>query len=161
MGVARRDRYPTPNTGRNDLTAVLLDTHAAIWLLNGDTMDADALSAIARAQLQGAMFLSPITAWEAALAQSKPTHRRPDLKGMSASEWFRAALALPGAVLLPIRQRIAIEAARVPAIYGNGDTGDCFLIASARVRRVPLVTRDQRILELAARTPAYVAAIRC
>lgn len=139
----------------------MLDTHAVIWLLNGDPMELDALAAIAQAQLNDALLLSPITAWEAALAQTKPSHRRPYLGGMNAAQWFKAALRLPGTKFLPIRQKIAIEAASVPAIYGSGDTGDCYLIASSRARRVPLVTRDQRILDMARTTPNYLSVIRC
>ena len=59
-------------------------------------------------------------------------------------------------LLLDIDPRIAIEAAAVPAIYGYGDPGDCFLIATARIRKLTLVTRDTRIIALAKREPAYL-----
>jgi PIN domain nuclease of toxin-antitoxin system len=49
----------------------------------------------------------------------------------------------------------------VPAIYGYGDPGDCFLMATARLRNLPLVTRDDRIIELAEREPAYLDVIVC
>ena len=54
-----------------------------------------------------------------------------------------------------------MEAAAVPAIYGYGDPGDCFLIATARVRRLALVTHHSRILDLAARNPSYLDVISC
>jgi PIN domain nuclease of toxin-antitoxin system len=56
---------------------------------------------------------------------------------------------------------VAVEAAAVPAVYGSGDPGDCFLIATARIRKLALVTRDSRILELAARDPGYLSVIPC
>lgn len=123
-------------------------------------MSADALEAIAEAQLEGRLFLSPITGWEAALALTK-RDGRPDLGDRGGVAWFRAARRLPGAALVPIGPRIALEAAQVPALYGRGDPGDCFIIATARMKRVPIVTRDRAILELADREPAYVAVVAC
>lgn len=123
-------------------------------------MSADALEAIAGAQLDGKLFLSPITGWEAALALTK-RDGRPDLGDRDGAAWFRAARQLPGASLVPIGPRIALEAARVPALYGRGDPGDCFIIATARMKRVPIVTRDHAILDLAAREPAHVAVVPC
>ena len=92
-------------------------------------MSADSLDAIAEAQLGGKLFLSPITGWEAALALTK-RDGRPDLGDRDGVIWFRAARRLPGASLVPIGPRIALEAARVPALYGRGDPGDCFIIAT-------------------------------
>lgn len=56
---------------------------------------------------------------------------------------------------------IAVEAAAVPATYGHGDPGDCFLIATARIRKLSLVTHDTRILDLAASNPGYLSVINC
>jgi PIN domain nuclease of toxin-antitoxin system len=53
------------------------------------------------------------------------------------------------------------EAALVPAIYGSGDPGDCFLIATARVHNLSLVTRDDPIIELAQLNPGYLSVIPC
>jgi PIN domain nuclease of toxin-antitoxin system len=142
------------------LVGVVLDTHAAIWLLNGESMSADALEAIAQAQLDGKLFLSPITAWEAALALTK-RGGRPDLGNRDGATWFRAARQLPGAALVPIGPVIAFEAARVPVRYGRGDPGDCFIIATARMKRVPIVTRDRAMIDLAERDPDYLAVVVC
>jgi PIN domain nuclease of toxin-antitoxin system len=57
--------------------------------------------------------------------------------------------------------RIALEAARVPADCEHNDPGDCYLIATARVRGLSLVTRDARIQQLAADDPEYLTIIRC
>ena len=146
--------------GLSALAGAVLDTHAAIWLLNGEPMSADALEAIAEAQLAGKLFLSPITGWEAALALTK-REGRPDLGGRDGGAWFRAARRLPGATLVPIGPAIALEAARVPAIYGRGDPGDCFIIATARMKRVPVITRDRAMIDLAQREPAFLAAVSC
>jgi PIN domain nuclease of toxin-antitoxin system len=142
------------------MSSVLLDTNALIWFLNGDYLDPAALLAIAEAQTSHGIFLSPISAWEAALAVQK-FRRQPDLGGRDASQWFRAALKVPGTRLVRSSSKIAIEAAKVPSIYGHGDPGDCFIIATARVKKLRLVTRDARMHRLAARLPEYLQTIRC
>jgi hypothetical protein len=55
--------------------------------LNGEPMSADALEAIAEAQLDRKLFLSAITGWEAALALTK-RDSRPDLGGRDGGTWF-------------------------------------------------------------------------
>jgi PIN domain nuclease of toxin-antitoxin system len=47
----------------------------------------------------------------------------------------------------------------VPAVYGRGDPGDCFIIATARTKRVPVITRDRAMIDLA--EPAYLAIVAC
>ena len=144
------------------MSGILLDTNALVWFLAGDAMVDDALVAIADAQRVGRLHVSPISAWEAAVALRKPDPgRRPDLGGREAAAWFRQALRLTGARLASVGRRIALEAARVPEVYGRGDPGDCFLIATARVKKVPVVTRDEAMLRLAADRPDYLTAIRC
>jgi len=142
--------------------AALLDTNALIWLLAGEPMTVESLIAIADARQQGRLYVSPISAWEAALAVRKTNPvRRPDLSGLDAAGWFRAGRTALGARLIPIGQSIALEAARVPAHLGHKDPGDCFLLATAHLRRLPLVTRDAAIDRLATDNPDYVEVVVC
>jgi len=144
------------------LSAILLDTNALIWLLSGEPMTVESLIAIADAGQTGSLFVSPISAWEAALAVRKANPaRRPDLSGQDAAGWFRAGRAALRARLIPIGQSIALEAARVPALLGHKDPGDCFLLATAHVRRLALVTRDSAIDRLATDNPDYVEVLAC
>jgi PIN domain nuclease of toxin-antitoxin system len=111
------------------------------------------------AEQAGTLYVSAITAWELGIALR--THRnRPDL-GASPDVWFRQALRSTGAKHVPITAAIAAGAAAVPATYGRGDPGDCFLIATARLRNLALVTRDSRILRFAAAHPSDLAAVHC
>jgi PIN domain nuclease of toxin-antitoxin system len=80
---------------------------------------------------------------------------------MAPDVWFRQALRRTGAKLATITPTIAAEAATVPAVYGRGDPGDCFLIATARLRGLSLVTRDTLILQLAVARPSYVQVLEC
>jgi PIN domain nuclease of toxin-antitoxin system len=61
--------------------------------------------------------------------------------------------------LIPISERIAIQAAVVAGETGHKDPGDCYIMATARVRNIPILTRDTAILKIAA--SGYVGAIAC
>ena len=139
-----------------------MDTNALIWFMNGDWMEPASLQAIAEAQAVNGIYVSPVSAWEAAVALQKSNPvGRPHLGGRAADEWFRAVLKVEGTRLVKVGHRITLEAARVPAVYGRGDPGDCFLIATARFKKVPIVTRDGPMNTLAGNNPSYLQAIRC
>ena len=56
---------------------------------------------------------------------------------------FKEAQRLPGTLFyLDMKDRIAYEAAEVVVATGHRDPGDCYLIATARVKKIPIVTRD-------------------
>ena len=145
------------------MVGVLLDTHALYWLVSGeDTLSEDAQIAIAAAQEAGTLLVSPITAWELSVATKKVRIAgRPDLGAESPDRWFRDAVAVTEARIVPIQQRIALEAARVVTDTGHKDPGDCFLIATARVRNAALVTRDGLIRTIAADRPGYIDLVVC
>jgi len=144
------------------LSAVLLDTHALLWLVNAVSLSGDADKAIAAAQRDKVLYVSPISGWEIAVAAKKaPGPGRPDLGDQPARLWFQAALKFTGAKLAPMTQAVAFEAVEVPEVYGRNDPGDCFLIATARVRGVPIITRDSAMRDLARERPGYLSVITC
>lgn len=139
----------------------MLDTHALYWLVTAaDTLAEEALIAIAENQAAGTLYVSPITAWELTIASRKPAHRDPPTLGAkSPSKWFAEAVAATGTKIIPIKQRIACEAAAVVVDTGHKDPGDCYLIATARVKKVPIITRDAIMLSLA--SSEYLEIISC
>lgn len=145
------------------MPGVLLDTHALYWLVSGeDTLIEDALVAIADAQPAGQLLVSPITAWELSVATKKTrVAGRPHLGDEPPDQWFRDAVEVTEARVVPIHQRIALEAAKVVTETGHKDPGDCFLIATARIRKVALVTRDGIIRTIAGDHPGYIDLIVC
>lgn len=144
------------------MAGVLLDTHALIWLFSGEPMTIDALTAIAEARMEDRLFVSPISAWEAGLAVRKTNPaRRPNLLGRDAVSWFRAGRAAIGARIAPIGQTIALEASKVPALFGHNDPGDCFILATAKVRRLAIVTRDKAMAKIAGAHRGYVGVVAC
>ena len=97
------------------MSGSLLDTHTFYWLVTAvDTLSEEALIAIAGSQAEGTLYVSPITAWELTIASRKPAHRDPpNLGAGTPSRWFSEAVAATGAKVVPIKQRIACEAAAV------------------------------------------------
>lgn len=57
--------------------------------------------------------------------------------------------------------RVGLEAADVAMVYPRKDPGDCLLIATARTRKLSIITRDRLMLDLAVKHPAYLSAIEC
>lgn len=143
------------------MPGALLDTHTFYWLVTAvDTLSEEALIAIADNQASGTLYVSPITAWELTIAAKKPPHKDPPNLGVgTASKWFSDAVAATSSKIIPIKQRIACEAAAVVEETGHKDPGDCYLIATARVRKMPIITRDAAMRDLAA--PGYLDVIVC
>jgi PIN domain nuclease of toxin-antitoxin system len=127
---------------------LLLDTH--IWLryqgISGD-VNKSALPILHRAAAEGALYVSVISVWETAMLVKRA---RLSLN-TSVHRWAEEALSKPGISLLPFSPEIAIESVNLPAPI-HKDPADRILIASARVERMTLVTRDVEVLEFATRT---------
>jgi PIN domain nuclease of toxin-antitoxin system len=141
---------------------LLLDSHVLLWLEAESQIHPGTQFEIARAIALNRLYMSDISIWEIGVAfHRKAFERRPNLQGLSVEGWLGKTTALFGIRQVRISSRIALKAAEVPAVYGYGDPGDCFLIATARVRGLALVTRDSRILEFAARQPSYLTVIAC
>lgn len=145
------------------MPGILLDTHALYWLVSGEEeLTEEALVAIGESQEAGTLFVSPVTAWELSIATQKlRADRRPNLGAVSPNDWFRQAVRATAAKVAAINQRISCEAAKVVIDTGHRDPGDCFLIATARVRRLALVTRDSTIRTMAAERLGYLDMLVC
>lgn len=98
-------------------------------------MTEGALEAIKAAQAAGGLLVAPISAWKISVAaQKRDGPGRIDLSGVPPGVWFRNAVRGAAARIVPTSARIAVEAAEVARVNGRKDPGDCFLIATARVR---------------------------
>jgi PIN domain nuclease of toxin-antitoxin system len=89
-----------------------------------------------------------------------PAHKDPPNLGIGMpSKWFSETVAATGSKIIPIKQRIACEAAAVAIDTGHKDTGDCYLIATAGIRKIPIITRDTITQGLA--LPDHLQVIVC
>lgn len=139
--MPRRTSEPSADAA----TAVLLDTCAALWLMNGDRMAPLAIDAIRSAQRSGlGVQISPFTAWEMGTLVSKGRLRL----GMAADDWFDALLGYQGVQLAGLTPNILIESTRLPEGRLK-DPADKIIVATARHFRWPVVTRDREITSYA------------
>ena len=103
------------------MSGILLDSHALYWLVSGEVELLDgALDAIGEIQEAGTLFVSPITAWEIAIATRKRRLAgRPHLGEESPQRWFREAVRATSARVIPIKQRVSFAAAYVVSETGH------------------------------------------
>ena len=124
-------------------TSFLLDTHAFIWVINGEsTLAKKVLESINRAAKEKAVFISAISLWEISMLVKK----RKVIFDQPTLEWLSNGLQAPGMNLIPLTPNIAVESCQLPGEF-HGDPADRIIIATARIEGLTLVTRDQKILE--------------
>lgn len=134
--------------------ALLLDTCAVIWLMNGVELGEGAVTLIDAAAREEKIFLSPVTAWEIALLSA----RGKIASTMTALAWYRRVIDLPGIQELPLNASIMTASVELPGTL-HKDPADRMLIASARSNDLVLVTRDEAILSYAQK--GFVRASAC
>ena len=133
---------------------VLLDTCAAIWLMNGDPLSPDSRTLIDEAQAAGLVHVSPISAWEVATLAAKGRIAL----SLSPTAWFAALIGLPGVAWAPLSPEVLIASATLPGVAPR-DPADRIIAATARQHGYMLVTRDGELLPYA--RAGHVMAVGC
>ena len=127
--------------------SLLLDTHVWIWfMLAAAELAMSGRTAINRAAASGQLRIAAISVWEAAHLASRgriALHR-------PLAQWIGEAVSAPGLSIEPLLPQIAVEACSLPEAF-HPDLADRLIVATARVANATLMTRDQRILDYAAR----------
>lgn len=118
---------------------LLLDTHIWIW----SVLEPQKLSARVTKQLtspENQLWLSSISVWEALTL-----HRKGRLElDEEAESWVRKTLDLLQLNEAPLTIDVAVEVSKLRLTYG--DPADRFLVATAKVLGLTLVTSDERII---------------
>lgn len=128
---------------------MLIDTHVWIWAA-ADTprrLGPKTRRLLARGAGSTSLHVSSASAFEIAALS---TAGRLKLN-QPAERWIRESIERGRLRVLHVSTDIATDAGAVPA-DSLGDPIDRLLVATARDRDIPLVTRDEAILEYAART---------
>jgi PIN domain nuclease of toxin-antitoxin system len=122
----------------------LLDTHVWFWLVRGrdGRLTANTVARLEQAARGAPLGVSVISVWEIALLASKG---RIGL-GMPVHEWVDTALNRPGFTLADLEPAIAVESCNLPGEF-HADPADRLLVATARLKNMVIVTRDNRILK--------------
>ena len=119
---------------------VLLDTNAVIWLAAGPTrLGQRARDLLTEARDHRALFLSVVTLWELAVLARKGRLR---LDG-DLARWSHDAEAA-GHAFLSVDAPVVLEADRLPGFHA--DPADRFLVTTARLNGLTLITGDRAIL---------------
>lgn len=127
-----------------DRRPVLLDTHFWIWIQEGGPFRAGEARFLDQQAAARRLRLSVISTWEVAMLSSKG---RLTLN-VDLAVWVQRALQTDGLTTLPLTPEIAIESCQLPGVFHN-DPADRIIVATARVHRARLLTRDKAILKYA------------
>lgn len=122
---------------------IVLDTHALIWWVNGDSqLSPNAMAAIDHEQQDedGIILVSAISAWEIALLVGRD---RLTL-GMNLDDWLETAREIEGVKFVPVDALVGVESTRLPGDF-HKDPADRMITALARHFNVLLVTADEKI----------------
>jgi PIN domain nuclease of toxin-antitoxin system len=139
----------------SELSPLLLDTHAAIWITEDQPLAEGATKAIDVAYRAGStVFVSAITAWEVGLLVSR---NRVSLVA-TPERWFQRLLAVPGVRLAELSPGILIASSFLPGTPPR-DPADRIILATARDLGATLITRDRLLLKYG--EYGQVSAIAC
>lgn len=116
--------------------SLLLDTCAVIWLVSGGKE----LSRSARRQIDEAprVYVSAISAWEISLKAARGDMELP----VEPEDWFHRVLEQHDLALAELSTDVLTAANRLP--WHHRDPADRFILATARLRRLTIVTTDRR-----------------
>jgi PIN domain nuclease of toxin-antitoxin system len=137
------------------LSPLLLDTCAAIWLVEGQSLSKEAQTALASATADGLdTFVSPISAWEVAMLAAKQRLRLP----LTPLAWFENLMAKPRIAAADLSARILVASCTLPGSPPS-DPMDRIITATARENGYRLITRDKQLLDYAKQ--GHVVALAC
>lgn len=127
----------------SEVSPLLLDTHAAIWITEDQPLAKGAVEAIDAAyRAGGTVFISAITAWEVGLLVSRnrlSLVARPE-------RWFQRLLAIQGVRLAELSPDILVASSFLPGTPPR-DPADRIILATARDLGATLITRDRLLLK--------------
>lgn len=124
------------------MSAVLLDSHALVWLVVGDARLRPAVRRrIEAAARERQLWVSAITPWEIGMLVAKGRL----VLDRDVMDWLQAALALPGIRVSPLEPVVAVASTRLPGEL-HADPADRLIVATARHLGAVLVTADAALL---------------
>ena len=120
---------------------IVLDTHALVWWVSGDSaLSRKAKSAIERQRDGGAIIVSSISAWEIAML----VQRERLFLSMDVGSWLAMAMQIEAVRFFPVDAEIAMKSVDLPGEF-HKDPADRIIVATARKLAAPLVTKDEKM----------------
>ncbi len=122
---------------------IVLDTHIWIWWIsNPENLSNAASQAISRAVNENGIIISSISTWEIALLVEKGRL----VLSIDVRDWVRKTEGLPFVRFMPVDNTIALRSVAMPGQF-HSDPADRIIAATAMTMGLPLVTRDDKILD--------------
>ncbi len=122
---------------------ILLDTHTWVWYVdNSGLLSRDALSHLEHAKARGAVYVSSISVWEVCMLEKKGRISF----SIPVNEWIQKSERLSFFNFIPVDNAIAEKSVSLD----NGlhsDPADRIIIATALVRKYPLITKDTKMID--------------
>lgn len=133
----------------------LLDTCAAIWLLDNEWMKQPALEAIDHSSDIGTpLFVSPITMWEIGNLARRGKFR----SSRTPQRWYEELRAAPGVNLCELTADILLASSFLPGNI-HRDPADRIIAATARQYGFTVMTRDRALLDYG--REGYLSVLEC
>jgi PIN domain nuclease of toxin-antitoxin system len=124
---------------------ILLDTHAWIWFVNDPRQLSErARDAISEATTKRSIYISSISVWEVALLVATG---RLELT-IDVQDWIAKSEALPFFTFVPVDNATFLRSVLLPGPL-HADPADRVIIATAIMKGMPVVTKDERIRKYA------------
>src|SRR3990167_9976263 len=124
------------------MNALLIDTHAWIWYVNGNKeLKPSTRKIMSEAIYNQNIHLAAISLWEICMLDKK---QRIVLE-IPCLEWINKFLELTHIHVQAITPAIAVESCHLPGEF-HDDPADRLIVSTARVEGLALVTRDARIV---------------
>jgi len=134
---------------------ILLDTCAALWVMDESKMRQPAMDAIDLASSRDEkIYVSPITAWEIGMLAAKGRFK----SNYTPQRWLQLLLSQPGIVLSEMPARMLLESWYLPASQLR-DPWDRIIAATAREYGYTVITRDRALLDYAQQ--GHLSAVEC
>ena len=121
---------------------LLFDTHAWWWVINEpERLSQDAYELISGTPANQRAVAS-ISIWEFAMMITRGRIRLT----VSPEEWLDHAIYKTGITVLCLTPRIALESCNLPGKF-HKDPADRIVVATARVHKTKLITKDKNIID--------------
>lgn len=132
---------------------ILLDTHALIWLRQGnERLGSTTREKIDLAYQRGELAVAAISFWEIGMLHAKGRIRL----GVDLPEW-RRTLIEQGLVEIAIDGAIGLKATMLQDFHG--EPADCLIVSTALINACELVTADNKILNWSGELRRHDAAV--
>ncbi len=132
----------------------LLDTCAAMWLVEGTLRPAAAEALLESYRAGRTTFVSPFSAWEIGLLAASGRFR----STYPAEGWLKRLTSLPGIALADLSARVLLDSWKLPGKL-NRDPADRIIAATAREYGYTVMTRDRAMLTYAKQ--GYLSVLEC